>query len=329
MAGQRGRDNYFYKSGLFSGYIEYRYGASPRAASRVAAIFDRKRRKQYVANLMDVMRDWRLTPFEREGTIVASVRSTLCLMGYGWQQSNEEALILVNEVFRVTGAKRPSYAEGQREYSLSRETCATCLGELDDEDVAARRRFCSYECREVKRGQDAQRYDWLMKGTHSFASRIRRRDTTPARQCAAPSCVNEFRSLDTDARYCSIACFHAASITIKRRACAQCGNMFRPLNSVTAGRFCSVACTNESFRAVRVVTTCECCGFAFTARNALGRFCSNACKKLFGRVMNGQLPRKVTPTSVDWLFNQIQRRSAQPIYPLTPAIFDEWFKAAA
>ncbi|OWK20076.1 hypothetical protein AJ88_33085 [Mesorhizobium amorphae CCBAU 01583] len=64
-----------------------------RAKKKLAKhpIFGADKRKHVVNQMMDVMADWRLSPFEFEGSCRAGLRSALCLAGHSWQRADDEA----------------------------------------------------------------------------------------------------------------------------------------------------------------------------------------------------------------------------------------------
>lgn len=72
---------------------------------------------------------------------------------------------------------------------------------------------------------------------------------------------------------------------MEKRTCEQCGEVFKPWNNVAPGRFCSVACANDS-KVVRVLPkNCAQCGASFTRRCserpgafAVRQYCSRDCR---------------------------------------------------
>jgi len=112
-----------------------------------------QRRATLILLIVEVItEDWRegITPtlLNHEGTLIASLRSGLCLTGVGWSDANTAAKEIVDEAFRQAGAKRPAWREAQPEWTdqgVIRETrtrCAQCDGVLE----IGQKTFCSYRC---------------------------------------------------------------------------------------------------------------------------------------------------------------------------------------
>ena len=109
-------------------------------------IFKKDKRRHLIEDVMNMFGDWRLSRFEREASVRTGLRSELCLSGYDWKRSDDEAAVIVAEAFRLLGAARPSWQEGQWEYTISRDYCAWCHSPIDDEDRTDGQRFCSPHC---------------------------------------------------------------------------------------------------------------------------------------------------------------------------------------
>ena len=86
--------------------------------------------------------------FGLEGTLRAGIRSDLCLQGWRWQDANDVAKLLVDEALRIARAERPSWYEGQPEWTIrerlliERTRCIKCHKPLPPEN----HKFCSYLC---------------------------------------------------------------------------------------------------------------------------------------------------------------------------------------
>ncbi|OWJ72514.1 hypothetical protein CDV50_04900 [Haematobacter massiliensis] len=84
-----------------------------------------------------------------EGPLRAGIRSDLCLQGWRWKEADAAARDLLDDAFRVAGAIRPSWNEGQPEWVthpgtlINRDCCAHCRRPLPD----GMRKFCGSVCR--------------------------------------------------------------------------------------------------------------------------------------------------------------------------------------
>lgn len=272
----------------WAGYRAYRYGsAAPVSLPRV---FTGGKRKSAAARVMDVLRDWRSTPFEHEGSARAGIRASLCLQGHDWQIADNEAAALVDEALRLLGAKRPSWLEGQRQYTIPVENCQNCGGPLDADDMANHRRFCSPECTAAAK---QFRADWHKKVeaiARSVAWYTVSKEKQPERKCENPDCGKMFkpgtldymRSTDT----CSPEC--AREVTMLRnnplRMCVGCGVQFRA--KWVNDKFHSKECREAHRSRTRIAATaeknaprpCDQCGKQFTPSRADARFCGERCK---------------------------------------------------
>lgn len=93
------------------------------------------RRATIVQAIADVIQeDWRNgtcpTLLTYEGAIWAALRSGLCLEGMRWPDADRAARDMLQEAFAKTGAKRPSWKEGQPEWTdggVIRDTRTTCV----------------------------------------------------------------------------------------------------------------------------------------------------------------------------------------------------------
>lgn len=117
-------------------------------------------RASIVTAIMTVIRDdWRagITPtlWSHEGTIIAALRSGLCLGGMGWLAADTMAREVMAEATHKAGAKRPTWAQGQREHTEGgvirdqRQRCANCEGTLED----GQKTFCGKHCFDAMRAR--------------------------------------------------------------------------------------------------------------------------------------------------------------------------------
>lgn len=86
--------------------------------------------------------------FAYEGRFVAELRASLCLIGWPWPIADQVARDLVREALRRINAERPSWNEGQREWTIqagvliARTRCVTCHKRLTGDQT----KFCSSIC---------------------------------------------------------------------------------------------------------------------------------------------------------------------------------------
>lgn len=349
MMAWKGKRHNTYKDGYWSGWTEFREGNSapvslPKVSIQKQRPLNSNRRKHYISEMMDMLRDWRSTPFENEGPVVAGLRSGMCLEGYGWHESHREASIMVNEVFSNLGVKRPTFEEGQREYSIPPENCSWCGLEVPEELVIGQRktRFCSSVCaRSALQHRDFQareRHDAAYAAALETITREKHhkrecphcgkgfRPMSPERRFCCLECMFEanrkhqpracefcdstFQPVKAAQRFCSKACLAKSMETIESRTCLHCNEIFRPRYEMEGrGSFCSKECSYAHMRVPKFKKTCECCGTAFMAKMEKAKLCSRACIVKM---------------------DKLKRRKRQPnVIYLTPQIFDGWFKRAA
>ena len=90
-----------------------------------------------------------LTPLAHEALFRQAIRSQLCLQGWKWHPADQVARDLVGVMLSILQAKRPSWNEGQPEWTIERGTliertrCANCGNPLPED----RPKFCSDPCR--------------------------------------------------------------------------------------------------------------------------------------------------------------------------------------
>jgi hypothetical protein len=87
--------------------------------------------------------------FGLEGPLRHAIRSDLCLQGWRWRDANGMACALLEEAFRTVRAERPSWNEGQPEWTIEagtlieRTRCVRCHKPLPE----THKKFCSDLCR--------------------------------------------------------------------------------------------------------------------------------------------------------------------------------------
>lgn len=294
-----------------AGYADHRYGA-PSKAEPHRRILKGEKREHVVHRVMDVLRSWRFSRFEHEGAARAGLRSALCLAGHGWGRADAEAAAIVDEGLRLMGAVRPSWAEGQWNYTTPRENCAWCGGDIAQEDWSTWR-YCSAMCAKSALESRVIGDFETDAGARIAAYRAIQKDKAPAICCKA--CGKEFRSANKKAEYCSPKCV-ASVRKISDKECVVCGTIFHPQRESVAccSRKCAGIHRAALYRANMPEVTCECCKAVFRATRPYAKYCSKRCQG----IVSGRL------------FRMRRKQSKVRDVPLLTALaFDECFLMAA
>lgn len=251
------------------GYYAYREDQKPKPAKKLPPIYRGEKRNHVMRQVMGVLRDWRQSPFENEGATRAGLRSALCLQGYGWERSDQEASSLVAEGLHLLGAVRPTWEQGQRHYVEAPENCRWCGVILPEEQLAGKRHFSF--CSEVCARSAIQHW--------SFEARMSSDKTYSAAKDALARTRSEVR-----------CCTNAA-----------CRKKFQSPNP--AAKFCCEACSNAHLSVLKHQRWCACCGTEFTSKMASKHFCSNSCSSKFSMLRNGRWkPKLMSPVVFDFHF---------------------------
>lgn len=265
-------------------YNEYRNG-KPRKLP-LAPIFKEKDRVSIVDSVMDVLNDWRLSPFENEGPVRAGVRASLCMKGYAWGSSDLEAGLIVSGGLKRMGAERPSWDQGQREYTIPAENCAWCGGERDP---AVGGRFCTVECAKAFVMDRQARETGRDTAIYKAAVRVLRRDR------------------------------------MDRRKCLNCQKPFMHDGPKDPRQYCSKACFNEYRRTdafKKFPSVCRYCDKPFMGRKSGAWYCSRTCQTDESRIRTGSpnMPKRISPRVFDYVITK--PTNAYFSTRLTPQRFD-------
>lgn len=127
----------------------------------------RKKRKAYQVyrrKLIDqtaaIMQRGEPSPFAFEGFMRHGLRSGLCLRGWSWVEADDMAADIVSSALHQIGAKRPTYQQGQPEWTqegvimIEREHCARCGWKLPE----GKWKFCTQRCSWAFRADIYQRF---------------------------------------------------------------------------------------------------------------------------------------------------------------------------
>lgn len=235
---------------------------------------------------------WTRSPFEREGASVAGLRSALCLEGNDWSKSDAYARHLVQSALDAIGAKRPTWNEGQPDYTYGPEQCRWCAGPIDDERAALGLRFCSAECFNAARVHRSFEFGWSEDRAMMLAYKLVHRIEQEKRACAF--CGKAFYPRDDGdytQRFCSRRC-HGLSKRTLEQVCVVCGTQFRTENS-TRKKTCSDACAAVLRQQPRFVKTCAWCRQEFVSKTNAAKYCCRACADSGQKAETGWQP--------DWL----------------------------
>lgn len=297
MNGTKGVFHPNYIHGLRAGYTDYRYGQDKPKNKKCPPIFRGQKRSHVVTKVMDNLRDWRCSPFEGEGATIEGIRSA-CLEGYDWHRSNAEAVALVAEAFRILGAVRPTWEQGQREYSIPVEYCNWCYSPMPE---GIRARFCTVECAHAAIQHRNHHDSYRRSSIGASAYYIIKRNEQPARACK--HCGAPFHPSSRDTVFCSHKCRGLHETATPPRDCERCGKTFRPRNPYGAGRFCSIRCYAATEKPRDHKCTCEWCSKAFMAVIPDARFCSKGCNEQQRQIRTGRWqPKRISPPVFDYVF---------------------------
>jgi hypothetical protein len=287
-----------------SGWRQYRYGTKKASPRKPRPILKGQERESAIQKVMDVMDDWRLSPFEREGATVAGLRSALCLKGYAWERSHHEATALVDETLRRLRAVRPTWEQGQLEYSVDRENCAWCSGPIPEELLAGGvKRFhsyCSHAC--ARAAIDQRSLQQRRRDNRAFkdAWDVLQRPEGVSQNCAW--CDKLYRPLFGRGKFCSLQCSSASQRVSPTRPCLHCSKPFiaHKRRDGTRQVFCNAACKNLHGFTTTYEKVCDCCAEPFTAKLDRARYCSAECKRVKDLLDAGGKPKRLTPKIFDY-----------------------------
>ena len=119
--------------------------------NRKPRALNRDRRRHLVAKVAGILANGEPTKFAREAACRHALRSAFVLAGWQWSQADDVAAEIVAAAFRQLGVQRPTWKEGQPEFTqdgfapILRTRCVHCGGRLPEED----RKFCSEICSKV------------------------------------------------------------------------------------------------------------------------------------------------------------------------------------
>lgn len=167
---------------------------------------NKDKQKSIREKITDMMREAEPTPFAVEGPCRAGIRSSLCLQSWPWEIADRIAAEIVTAALNVVGAKRPTWYEGQPEWTqpgalpIEREHCQRCRRPLPE----GHRKFCSHECNTAYHGaKRAERADEEIRARQK-AQRAAWSEKQPPRPCEC--CGQPFKPKKKDQRFCGQDC---------------------------------------------------------------------------------------------------------------------------
>jgi hypothetical protein len=239
----------------FNGYVAYRYGTGrpiTLAGQPRVDVVPPARRDTITSATITILEGWRSSKFEFEGACRHGVRAGLCLDGFSYHSADAWSEKIVAEALRRIGANRPTWGEGQPEWTqyayapIEHVDCERCGKPLTDAKPG--QRFCSDVCRDAAKSLRHARLrrvtDAAERAAIAAASLRARRDATRLHKTkVCESCGNVFEGANRHARFCSLKCFGDSLRT--PHTCIHCGATFMA-KACRDRKYCSSACSVEA-----------------------------------------------------------------------------------
>lgn len=291
-----------------NGFEAYRAKKVKEKKIKTRPIYRGEERKHKIQEVMHVLRDWRLSPFEFEGACRNGLRAALCDQGFSWERSNDEATSLVNAAITFLGYQRPTWDQGQREYVVPREECSWCGGVVPSDLMTGKDRqygFCSEICARAA----VQERNWITIRRESKgyldAWDVIQRVNSEKRCC--DHCGIEYRGLFGRGRFCSLACSSESQRTVPVRYCKACRKEFYPrTNSPLKGHYCSLKCRSSGGFTTQYERICAWCHMSFIGKVPTARCCGQSCAVAYSGVKSGKkIPKRISPPVFDYYFIKV------------------------
>lgn len=168
---------------------------------------NKDRNRSIREKIVAIMREAEPTPFACEGPCRAGIRSSLCLQGWKWADADIVAAEIVTAALNIAGAKRPTWYEGQPEWTqpgalpILRDRCKRCRKPLPE----GHWKFCCKECGDAYHGhlanlhmrdeinatRRARMAAWTAKQPERVCEGCKRlyKPRTPKQRFCRPQCV--------------------------------------------------------------------------------------------------------------------------------------------
>lgn len=146
------------------------------------------------------------TPFAAEGPCRAGIRESLCLDGWRWSRADDEAADIVAAALAEVGARRPTWQQGQPEYTqpgalpILRQHCINCAKPLPEGHY----KFCCRPCAKAYASRrDLRHLDEELALKKKARAAVLRKER-PTRYCQR--CKDPFKPGDKGQLFCSRRC---------------------------------------------------------------------------------------------------------------------------
>lgn len=251
-----------------------------------------------VAAAVQILDAGRSSKFEYEGAVRHGLRSGFCLDGLPWSKADARASAIVTEALRRIGAERPSWLQGQPEWTqdgyrpITYLLCQRC-GKPLPPDAREGTKFCSNPCRDAAHSS----FRWKLTRLEGragmraiMAARTQgRKKTIGVYVCEG--CGTEFKRKwkPEGYRFCSRGCSAKRKYALDSRPCGRCGQEFYPTRA--NNRFCSEDCRKTAAKAASAAyhaqhhppppeRPCAVCGRPFCPAKGHALYCSAACNNV-------------------------------------------------
>lgn len=248
-------------------------------------------RERIILDLVKILGAGKPTIFAFEGPCRHGLRSTFCLSGKPWSESDALAAAIVAEALRRLGAVRPAWWQGQPEYADTDTSRGWCERRDCGRPIPVDRgstngysvKYCSEFCQGLEHARRQRQHGAQQSMAEYLAGCAARSEQTlqaRARDCA--QCGKSFLTREIDRKYCSRRCYALACTVHPERLCAHCAKPFKPKNSGPGhapGQYCSRECSAAARIKARPARQCPTCEMIFRPRfpSDRKRFCSHDC----------------------------------------------------
>lgn len=176
------------------------------AHGQVSRRMAERRRNRIIEAVAAVLSQWDTSRFQFEASCRTGLRSALCMNGWPWAVADREAADLVESALRRIGAERPSWKEGQPEWTqdgalpIERENCLRCRRPLPD----GHWKFCGRLCAKAWRYARMDRDRIIELSAQRAAQREAWSAQQPMKACR--HCGIYYRPRWLSQKYCGQSC---------------------------------------------------------------------------------------------------------------------------